>query len=589
MWTDNLKHFHFWCQKVLPLVYDDSLSYYEVLCKITEHLNRLTTLVNEIGDELERYEDVTDRRLDALESWKLQVDQWRDNIDIWQGQINSWKDGIDSWKLEIDEWKNTVSTWITNTVDPFILDMTNRVGTIETTLTTLGNTVKFQAERSMKIIPVTMHYNTDNNQFYLQEVISPLGGGRYPFEEYLTSRSLDTDAVTNGNNLVFSIRDFYIDASTVDHQFPPSNMTTATAKTVKIKKSTLYGGGYVQYNGQDVYFELDTQNIQTIYDPMDFFSPLLMYAPKTNTDDRPHRIVWVPRDQYVYGTAERIGVVEQRETALENDMSFLKAPVRFYEAYMVLGDPDNTGTDVPIINVHFNNLRSTLPKLPQDNTRYGFIVSSFSTALTDYIVALHPTSVVTFYLRDAFGWIRDENDNIMTYSVSFNFGTNYNHVGVPMVGNFYTNGFILYLGYIHCFGTRLKDSNDKMYGSLAIGNGLSISGSEVAGYTLDVTGSVTGGNFIDIGNPIVQSTDYDSHADVTYIAQSNCVMIARMLASNGSAAWVKLNNVEVFRLYFSSGTNESSYTLYLKTGQTVTLHTPEANYKSSYAVYPITN
>lgn len=34
------KPFRFWCQKVLPLVYDDSLSYYELLCKVVDYLNR---------------------------------------------------------------------------------------------------------------------------------------------------------------------------------------------------------------------------------------------------------------------------------------------------------------------------------------------------------------------------------------------------------------------------------------------------------------------------------------------------------------------------------------------------------------------
>ena len=29
----------FWCQSVLPLVYDNSLSYYEVLCKVVEILS----------------------------------------------------------------------------------------------------------------------------------------------------------------------------------------------------------------------------------------------------------------------------------------------------------------------------------------------------------------------------------------------------------------------------------------------------------------------------------------------------------------------------------------------------------------------
>lgn len=31
----------FWCFKVLPLVYDDSLSYYETLCKVVEKLNEV--------------------------------------------------------------------------------------------------------------------------------------------------------------------------------------------------------------------------------------------------------------------------------------------------------------------------------------------------------------------------------------------------------------------------------------------------------------------------------------------------------------------------------------------------------------------
>lgn len=36
-----MKTFKFWCQKVLPLVYDNSLSYYEVLCKAVDYINEL--------------------------------------------------------------------------------------------------------------------------------------------------------------------------------------------------------------------------------------------------------------------------------------------------------------------------------------------------------------------------------------------------------------------------------------------------------------------------------------------------------------------------------------------------------------------
>lgn len=38
--------FRYWCYKILPLVYDDSLSYYELLCKVIEKLNEVIKQVN---------------------------------------------------------------------------------------------------------------------------------------------------------------------------------------------------------------------------------------------------------------------------------------------------------------------------------------------------------------------------------------------------------------------------------------------------------------------------------------------------------------------------------------------------------------
>lgn len=48
---NNLSNFRFWCQKVLPLVYDDSLSYYEVLCKIVKYINDIIDNEKELSDE----------------------------------------------------------------------------------------------------------------------------------------------------------------------------------------------------------------------------------------------------------------------------------------------------------------------------------------------------------------------------------------------------------------------------------------------------------------------------------------------------------------------------------------------------------
>ena len=38
---NNVTPLYYWVQKVLPLVYDDSLSYYELLGKVIEKLNDL--------------------------------------------------------------------------------------------------------------------------------------------------------------------------------------------------------------------------------------------------------------------------------------------------------------------------------------------------------------------------------------------------------------------------------------------------------------------------------------------------------------------------------------------------------------------
>lgn len=42
--------FSFYCQHVLPLVYDESLSYYETLCKIQYKLNEVIATQNDLQD-----------------------------------------------------------------------------------------------------------------------------------------------------------------------------------------------------------------------------------------------------------------------------------------------------------------------------------------------------------------------------------------------------------------------------------------------------------------------------------------------------------------------------------------------------------
>lgn len=70
VYSSGMRHFHYWCQKVLPLVYDDSLSYYELLCKVVHYINDLIDSDKEIIDNV-----------DALRTELETVQNWIDNYD----------------------------------------------------------------------------------------------------------------------------------------------------------------------------------------------------------------------------------------------------------------------------------------------------------------------------------------------------------------------------------------------------------------------------------------------------------------------------------------------------------------------------
>lgn len=72
----KITDFKFWCQEVLPLVYDDSLSYYEVLCKFSEKLNDVINNINLIPDYIRSL--VTDEELGIILSQLL--DELREQI-----------------------------------------------------------------------------------------------------------------------------------------------------------------------------------------------------------------------------------------------------------------------------------------------------------------------------------------------------------------------------------------------------------------------------------------------------------------------------------------------------------------------------
>lgn len=77
----ELKPFRYWCQKVLPLVYDDTLSYYELLCKVVDYLNMTMEDVDTLHGDVDALHD-------AYVSLQGYVNNYFDNLDV-QQEINN--------------------------------------------------------------------------------------------------------------------------------------------------------------------------------------------------------------------------------------------------------------------------------------------------------------------------------------------------------------------------------------------------------------------------------------------------------------------------------------------------------------------
>lgn len=82
--------FRFWCQKVLPLVYDDSLSYYELLCRVVHKLNELAENQNNLNEDIKQVaKDLDDFKNQVPGMIEQKVEEWLNNYIATKGLVNS--------------------------------------------------------------------------------------------------------------------------------------------------------------------------------------------------------------------------------------------------------------------------------------------------------------------------------------------------------------------------------------------------------------------------------------------------------------------------------------------------------------------
>lgn len=98
-----VEKFKFWCHKVLPTIYDDSLSYYEAICKMATYLNATIDQVNEFQ-----------KMIDALPETILNSEEFQKMVqDAVDGKIDALykvvQDALDAFEQEQDAFEKQVN------------------------------------------------------------------------------------------------------------------------------------------------------------------------------------------------------------------------------------------------------------------------------------------------------------------------------------------------------------------------------------------------------------------------------------------------------------------------------------------------
>lgn len=105
----------YWCHKILPLVYDDSLSYYEFLCKMNAKLNEVIDSTNGLVEAWEKFQAELEK---AWEDYKSALTaEWADyraEMDLkYSTLVGTVNTEINAMKTDISNFKTDISTQIT--------------------------------------------------------------------------------------------------------------------------------------------------------------------------------------------------------------------------------------------------------------------------------------------------------------------------------------------------------------------------------------------------------------------------------------------------------------------------------------------
>lgn len=187
----TLQPFRYWCQKVLPLVYDDTLSYYELLCKVVDYLNKTMEDVETLNDDVTKLYET----YDLLQNY---VNTYFSSLDV-QNEINNKidemaSDGTLSALFGVYNDKRYIEITLPTTTNLDLNMVANSSWTNDNGFKYIGGNEPLYSEQ---------YFNADTRYLVTFSINKPING------EYFTVKIGDTETIVvyNGTtNFEFGIK-----------------------------------------------------------------------------------------------------------------------------------------------------------------------------------------------------------------------------------------------------------------------------------------------------------------------------------------------------------------------------------------------
>lgn len=167
------------CDPVIPIVYDDSLSYYEAINKTVNKVNECVEVVNQLTNAVANISTTIDdiqSRLGTAESTitehSLKLISLQSSVDELVESVNNLKNTVDTHATDIANLKTNYS------------ELAGRVTNVESSVSTLSNTVATQGtklttvESDVNVLKGRQHveiYTDDDSGNYYADVTEPDG------------------------------------------------------------------------------------------------------------------------------------------------------------------------------------------------------------------------------------------------------------------------------------------------------------------------------------------------------------------------------------------------------------------------------